>query len=247
VAKPILLDLYCKAGGCTKGYQRAGFFVVGVDIEPQPNYCGDEFVERDALEVLQLLIDGKMIQTRPGRTMNRWDLAAVHASPPCQAHSDLAWHPQNRDNVYPELVGPTRDLLIELGLPYVIENVEGAPLLEPTTLCGSSFGLPIQRHRLFETNFPMMGPGGCAHGALPKKYKVWRHGVEMDSAFVPVYGAGGGKAAEHWAEAMGIDWMTRAELAQAIPPAYTEHVGAYLLEAVKRNQEEKKDGEQRVA
>jgi hypothetical protein len=140
----------------------------------------------------------------------------------------VAWHPQNRDNEYPELIGPTRELLEATGLPYVIENVEGAPLREPTMFCGSGFGLPIQRHRIFESTFPLMSPG-CAHGALAKRFKVWRHGREIDSAFVPVYGTGGGKAAEHWAEAMGIDWMTRAEMAQAIPPAYTKHIGEYLL------------------
>lgn len=228
----MLLDLFCGAGGCTKGYQEAGFYVVGVDFKSQPNYCGDKFIQADALEMLAALAEDKALFCGPGMTILTFD--AIHASPPCQAHSDLAWHPQNRGNDYPELIAPVRELLQAAAVPYVIENVEGAPLIEPTMLCGSSFGLPVQRHRLFESSFPMMGAGGCAHGALPKRFRLWRHGREYDSAFVPVYGTGGGKAAEHWAEAMGIDWMTRREMAQAIPPAYTRHIGTYLMQAVEQ-------------
>jgi hypothetical protein len=224
---PRLLDLFCGAGGAARGYQEAGFYVVGVDKEPQPNYCGDEFYESDALQFLSMELSD---------TGGPLQFDAIHASPPCQAYSGLAHHPQNRGNEYPELIEPTRRLLLDSDLPFVIENVEGAPLLNPTMLCGSAFGLPIKRHRLFETTFPMMSPG-CAHGSLPKRFKVWRHGREIDSAFVPVYGTGGGKAAEHWAEAMGIDWMTRAEMAQAIPPAMTRHIGFYLLAEVERRSE----------
>jgi DNA (cytosine-5)-methyltransferase 1 len=141
VTKPRLLDLFCGAGGCSAGYERAGFEVVGVDIEPQPNYPF-EFHQADAL------------------TFPRDGFDVIHASPPCQAFSALK-HLTTRE--HPRLVEPARAMLRESGLPYVIENVVGAPLLSPVMLCGSGFGLDVQRHRLFETNFPVMSPG-CAHG-----------------------------------------------------------------------------------
>ena len=209
-----LLDLFCGAGGCSAGYARAGFEVVGVDFARQPNYPFD-FIEADALEYLEhILVFGH-------------DFDAVHASPPCQAHSSLKARTRHID--HPELVGPTRELLKALALPYVIENVVGAPLEDPIMLCGSSFGLGVQRHRLFECTFPVMALP-CAHGAMPKKFDMYQHGKWHKTAFAPVYGVGGGKAKEHWPEAMGIDWMTHPEMAQAIPPAYTEHIGGYLME-----------------
>jgi hypothetical protein len=204
-----LLDLFCGAGGAAMGYHQAGFELVGVDIESQPNYPF-EFHQADAM------------------TFPLEGFDAIHASPPCQAYSDLAWHPQNAHIEYPNLIPPTRALLVASGLPYVIENVEGAPLIEPIVLCGSSFDLPIRRHRLFETNVPMMSMP-CAHGRQRRQFNVWRHGREMLSAVVPIYGTGGGKAAEHWPEAMGIDWMTRQELSQAIPPLYTSFLGEQLM------------------
>jgi DNA (cytosine-5)-methyltransferase 1 len=245
VRKPRLLDLFCKAGGCTKGYQRAGFYVVGVDIEPQPNYCGDEFYRQDALRVLSGKKDypegGGMVDPD---VMDIWyqewcrlDLSrfdAIHASPPCQAHSTLSrmW---NARADHPTLIEPVRELLEATGLPYVIENVVGAPLRNAVQLCGSSLGLPLlQRHRLFETNFPMMAPP-CAHNQGEKRFPALdaegrRKGGR--SSIVGVYGHGGDKRADLWPEAMGIDWMTRHELTQAIPPAYTEFIGHYLLNAV---------------
>jgi hypothetical protein len=210
--RPRLLDLFCGAGGCAVGYHRAGFDVVGVDINPQPNYPF-EFHQADALT---FPLDG---------------FDAIHASPPCQAHSALGWHSQNRHIEHPDLIPQTRARLDASGLPFVIENVEGAPLINPSRICGSGFGLPLKRHRLFETNFPLMVPP-CAHGQMAKRFKIHRHGEIINTAFLPVYGTGGGKAAEHWAEGMGIDWMDRAGLAQAIPPAYTEHIGGYLMRAV---------------
>jgi DNA (cytosine-5)-methyltransferase 1 len=230
--RPRLLDLFCGAGGAAMGYHRAGFEVVGVDIAPQPNYPF-AFHRADALAMLGSLI-GRQAAGEANFFLGRID--AIHASPPCQAYSALGWHPQNRDIEHPDLVEPTRDLLQATGLPYVIENVVGAPLESPIMLCGSSFGLPIHRHRLFETNFPVMGPP-CAHGAQAKRFEIWRHGERTMSAVVPVYGTGGGKAAEYWPEAMGIDWMSRYEMSQAIPPAFTEHLGQYLLTEVRLRQE----------
>jgi DNA (cytosine-5)-methyltransferase 1 len=205
--KPRLLDLFCGAGGCSAGYQRAGFEVVGVDITPQPRYPF-EFREADALDF----------------PLEGFD--AVHASPPCRAYTTLR-HRTGGD--YPDLVAATRDRLLDSGLPYVIENVIGAPLLNPVMLCGSTFGLGVggrqlRRHRLFESNAPIMAHP-CQH-----------HGPA-----VGVYGTGGGGQmtrgfkAEGVADArvaLDIDWMSLAELAQAIPPAYTEHIGGYLLAEV---------------
>jgi DNA (cytosine-5)-methyltransferase 1 len=213
--KPRLLDLFCGAGGAGMGYHRAGFVVAGIDNQPQPNYPFG-FMLYDAIEYLYSRVQS-----------GRIDFDAVHASPPCQAFSSLRYL---NDKPYPQMVGELRDLLRETGVPYVIENVPGAPLDNPIQLCGSSFGLgangrQLRRHRLFECSFPVMALP-CAHQGRP----------------VGVYGTGGGGqmtrgykgTPEEYREAMGIDWATRAEIAQAIPPAYTEHIGGYLLAAVQK-------------
>jgi DNA (cytosine-5)-methyltransferase 1 len=216
---PRLLDLFCGAGGAAMGYHRAGFEVVGVDLKPQPNYPF-EFIQDDALLILSRLTEGRDI-AGGGYVLGNFD--AIHASPPCQAHSTLGslW----RDREHPDLVPQTRELLCATGLPYVIENVVGAPLHDPFLLCGSMFGLcangrQLRRHRIFESNVFVMRPV-CQHRGQP----------------VGVYGHGGGGSmtrgykgtAQEYREAMGIDWATRAEIAQAIPPAYCEHVGGFLL------------------
>lgn len=212
--KPRLLDLFCCQGGASAGYAAAGFDVVGVDIEPQPRYPY-EFHQADALEWY---------------TENHQGFAAVHASPPCQAYSSLGSR-YDRGN-HPDLVAPVRAALRASGLPYVIENVVGAPLDNPIMLCGSSFGLDVRRHRLFESNVPLMATP-CAHGLqVEGKYDVYEHGRWIKSPVARVYGHGGGKAAESWSLAMGIDWMDRRGLAQAIPPAYTEFIGAQLMSAL---------------
>ena len=210
-----MLDLYCKAGGAGMGYHRAGWEVVGVDIEPQPRYPF-RFVRADALEYLR----------------EHWrEFDAIHASPPCQRYSAMTkgrW--QDRVDEHPDLIEPTRRLLKETGLPYIIENVIGAPLINPVRLCGSMFGLqssagnPLYRHRIFETNFLIGLTPPCSHNkvsALPA---------------VAVYGHSGGTSKRGDAtfgiqarrEAMGIDWMTGNELSQAIPPAYTEFIGGFI-------------------
>lgn len=135
--KPRLLDLFCGAGGCAKGYQRAGFHVTGVDIKPQPRYCGDEFHQADALEYL----------AAHGREFD-----AIHASPPCQRYT-MAQNAAKNADAHPDLVDPVRDLLLSTRKPWIIENVVGAPLKNPAVLCGLSFGLKVRRHRLFETSF----------------------------------------------------------------------------------------------
>jgi DNA (cytosine-5)-methyltransferase 1 len=229
--RPKLLDLFCCAGGAGMGYHRAGFDVVGVDIAPQPHYPF-EFHQGDALDVLHILLAGGSITFSNGETLSLSDFAAVHASPPCQAYSDLrhAWNA----GVHPELIEPTRDALELTGLPWVIENVEGAPLHNPTILCGSMFGLGIpgyqlRRHRQFETSDGVFGLiPGCHHsgpvvgvyGDHLRSRGHWRKGADFPGQD-KVLLAG---------EALGIDWMNWHELSQSIPPAYTEFIGAQLLE-----------------
>lgn len=207
---PRLLDLFCCQGGAGEGYSRAGFDVTGVDISPQPRNP-HRFIRADALEFV----------AEHGREFD-----AIHASPPCQAHTTLRTLQGDRE--YPELIEPTRALLRASGLPYVIENVEGAPLENPIRICGSGIGLSmIRRHRLFECSFPVMGVP-CAHGLAEKRFPALNAAGRTAGArasVLGVYGTGGQKGAELWPEAMGIDWMDQAGLAQAIPPAYTEHVG----------------------
>lgn len=207
-----ILDLFCGAGGASMGYNRAGFDVVGVDINPQPRYPF-EFVQDDALEFLQ-------------RDLSGFD--AIHASPPCQRWSSLnrGWA-QNLEE-HDDMIGITRLLLSRTGLPYVIENVPAAPLDNPVTLCGEMFGLDVIRHRKFETNWPL-----AQRKHVPHRGSVagWRHGKHYDGPYVAVYGHGGGKGTlEDWSEAMDVWWMeTRHEMSQAIPPAYTGYVGSELL------------------
>lgn len=215
--RPRILDLYCGAGGAAVGYYRAGFDVVGVDVDPQPDYPY-EFVQADA--VAYLAAHGHEFNVR-------------HASPPCQTHSALTKGNRARGwgDVHRDYVPVTRALLDHVGGPYVIENVQGSTLRRDLTLCGEMFGLDVIRHRYFELGGWTVKP--LPH--LPHRGRVagWRHGVHHDGPYVAVYGDGGGKGTvERWQEAMGIDWMTtRHDLAEAIPPAYTEWVGIQLLAA----------------
>ena len=222
MSRPKLLDLFSGAGGCSVGYARAGFDVVGVDINPQKNYPF-EFHQADALEFL-------------GQHWTEFD--AIHASPPCQGYLNLAAVNKalGRPSEYKRLIAATRALLDYLGLPYVIENVADArpELVDAVRICGTSFGLPLRRHRLFESNVPITGTG-CAHSrfAEPKYWTSWRpSGGHRLSTVVQVYGNAGGR--EHWPAAMGIDWMTPKEMTEAIPPAYTEHIGRQLLDHLAR-------------
>jgi DNA (cytosine-5)-methyltransferase 1 len=211
---PRILDLFCCAGGAGTGYSTAGFEVVGVDIKPQPNYPLP-FIQTDALN-----LDPKFIAT----------FDAIHASPPCQSYSDLAKRNGNAD-AWPRLIDPIRDALVRSGLPYVIENVEGAPLRNPIMLCGTMFkGLRVLRHRLFEANFPILTP---KHGGHPKVHtfdkRKSHYGKTNDMRdFVQVTGGGNCTIAAA-RDAMGIDWMTKNELNEAIPPAYTRFIGKQLL------------------
>jgi DNA (cytosine-5)-methyltransferase 1 len=219
-----LLDLCCGAGGAGEGYARAGFEVVGVDINPQPNYPF-AFYRGDALAVLKDIVDGK--------PRKRFD--AIHASFPCQAKCAYRRKGYGVGDGYPNLIPEGRELLEATGRPYVIENVEGFrdELRDPIRLCGSSFGLDVRRHRLFESNVPLRALP-CDHSwqtprfpAATNRAPNSRRTVEVGVWRIPL---------EIQQKAMGIDWMTLPELSEAIPPAYTEFIGnqlrAYIETAV---------------
>lgn len=215
--QPVLVDLFCGAGGAAEGYHRAGFNVLGFDLHDQPRFPF-MFVQADVLDVLA------------GRVRVKWDrVAVVHASPPCQAHSDL--QKQNKRE-YPELIAPVRAALQRLGLPYVIENVEGAPLQDPITLCGTMFpGLRVLRHRLFESNVPLVAPPHPAKHPLVfthDKRKTHYGKLDQNTSFVQVTG-GGNCTVANKLDAMDVGWMTGREANEAIPPAYTEFIGGQLL------------------
>jgi DNA (cytosine-5)-methyltransferase 1 len=212
--KPRLLDLFCCAGGAGVGYARAGFEVIGVDIKAQPNYPLT-FVQTDALA-----LDPQFIAS----------FDAVHASPPCQSYSDLAKRNANADS-WPRLIEPVREILTRSGLPYVIENVDGAPLIDPIVLCGTMFPeLRVLRHRLFEANFAIMPPPHKKHHKVHTFDKRKSHFGKTNEwkDFVQVTGGGNCTLAAA-REAMGIDWMTKGEINESIPPAYTEFIGGELM------------------
>lgn len=216
-----LLDLFCCAGGAAMGYHRAGFDVTGVDITVQPNYPF-KFIQADALK-----LDRKFIRT----------FDVIHASPPCQAYSDLAARNGNVDE-WPQLVEPVRAILKRSGLPYIIENVDGAPLVNYVVLCGVMFpGLRVLRHRLFETNFPVITP---PHGKHPRCHtfdKRKSHYGKTDEwkDFVSVNGGGNCSVAAA-RDAMGIDWMTKKEINEAIPPIYAEFTGKWAIKHMRAKQ-----------
>lgn len=211
---PRILDTFSGGGGAGCGYHLAGFEVVGVDIQPQPNYPF-EFIQADALDVL-----------RDREFLAGFD--AIHASPPCQAYTPLN-HYNHR--AYPDLVDETRELLEASGLPYVIENVPQAPLRDPVILCGTMFGLRMYRHRGFETNFPLPSPVHRAHTA-----RCARNGY-LPTPERPFMSIHGGRHSRAWLaaakEVMGMPWVTTIrEVCEAIPPAYTEYIGRHLIAAV---------------
>jgi len=212
---PKLLDLFCKAGGAAKGYADAGFDVVGVDIKNQKRYPF-EFIQADALEVMQ---DKTFI--------DQFDF--IHASPPCQTHSSTKHlrQAQGRTTSKIDLIPDTRQALNEILsrnrlIGYIIENVPGAPLIDPIQICGSYFGLGVRRHRLFESNLQLKGTR-CRHKEQGRPVGIY--GSMRDN--IP----SGGRTAhtmEEASQAMGIDWMIWTELVEAIPPAYTSHIGDQL-------------------
>ena len=230
MTKRRILDLFCGAGGAGMGYHRAGFDVVGVDINPQPRYPF-AFHQQDAIFALRRLVNrgGSTFVHPDGRHefLTLADFAAIHASPPCQRFSTMTADPDR----HPDLIGPIRDSLIATGLPYIIENVPQAPLVNPVTLCGSAFGLQVRRHRAFESNLPLVGTE-CFHAEQGRPVGVYGQHPDRKQHLRPDGTQRGTKATSlgHGRRAMGIDWMTWPELAEAIPPAYTEHIGQQLME-----------------
>lgn len=218
--RPKLLDLFCCQGGASRGYVNAGFDVVGVDIEPQPRYPY-EFVQADALEFL---------------AEHGHEFDAIHASPPCQAHT-RAQKIQNND--HEDFIARTRLMLYGLNFhrtvnldlplaPWVIENVPGSPLLDPIELCGSMFGLETYRHRLFESNRTITPPQHPAHVA--RTTKMGRYPI--DGEYMHIVGNFSG--VDRGREVMGMPWANREGLREAIPPAYTEHIGRQLIDHLER-------------
>lgn len=193
------------------GYYRAGCDVTGVDIKPQPHYPFD-FCLGDALTA----------------SLGGYD--AIHASPPCQPYSAYRRRGHGVGDRYPDLIANVRERLVSAGVPYVIENVPGSPLVSPVMLCGSAFGLDVRRHRLFESNFYLLAPG-CDHGWQTPRFRQatnrrgLRRTVEIGVWRIPL---------DVQQRAMGIDWMTLLELSQAIPPAYTKHMGRQIVAIIRR-------------
>jgi DNA (cytosine-5)-methyltransferase 1 len=213
MAKLKALDLFCKAGGTSMGLHRAGFNVTGVNIEPQKRYPF-EFVLGDALEYV-------------AQHGHEFDL--IVAGPLCQAYSVTAG--LSRGN-YPRQIGPTRDALKATGKPYFIENVPGAPLINPLMLCGTMFPeLRVRRHRLFECSPVIWFPPGCCYH-WGKVAPNFGKGAYDKSGYDFVTVAGRGTPPRVAAAAMGIDWMIGTELTQAIPPAYTEWLGREMLKLI---------------
>jgi DNA (cytosine-5)-methyltransferase 1 len=213
VSRPLLLDLFCCQGGASAGYVAAGFDVVGVDIDSQPRYPY-RFIRYDAVELLRYGF---------ARYPYPQPIAAVHASPPCQAHSN-AQRIQGRE--HPELIEPIRELLQEMDLPWVIENVPGAPLKDPIELCGTMFGLHTYRHRLFESNVPIPVPEHPEHTAPTVKMgRPVREGEFY-------HAVGNFSNVPYVRRDLGAPWMNRDGLRECIPPAYAKHVGRALLAAL---------------
>lgn len=220
MSRPRILDLFCGAGGAGMGYHRAGFDVVGVDLHPQKNYPF-EFHQGDALKFL----------------LEHWrEFDAYHASPPCQAFTNAQ---RIQGNDHPDFITATRETFELIGAAdgakkwlrrkkWVIENVVGAPLFNRTTLCGSMFGLRTYRHRWFETSFVVYAPAHPGHTA--PNAKMGR--APKPGEFMHVVGNFSG--VKQAREAMGIDWMTRDELRESIPPAYTRFIGRQLITALGR-------------
>lgn len=212
VSRPRILDLFCCAGGAAMGYHQAGFDVVGVDIRPQPRYPF-EFIQADVLS-----LDADFVAS----------FDAIHASPPCQAHTSMKTMPDARKHV--DLIPEARAMLKASGLPYVIENVPGAPLIDPVRLCGSMFGLgasgaQLRRHRDFETNWFLMSPGPCRHSSptIGIYGEGCRDSRRKHDKSIPEFTVFDGR------DAMGMAHATLAELCEAIPPAYTRYIGQRLI------------------
>ncbi len=225
MSTPLLYDVYCGAGGATKGYQLAGFRVIGIDNKPQRDYCGDGFILIDALEFLNRYNAGEFERAQ-----------AFHASPPCKADNQaILGRPayEHAREKYARLREPTRDRLLLTGKLFVIENVPLAKgqLRDPIMLCGTMFGLKVRRHRYFELHgFEILfAPSSCGcrgragYTAAFDGFSSFANGAKLISVAGHNFSVADGR------EAMGIDWTGQAGLSQAIPWAYTKFIGDYAL------------------
>jgi DNA (cytosine-5)-methyltransferase 1 len=224
-----ILDLFCGAGGASMGYHRAfpDAEIVGVDINPQPNYPF-QFVQADAMAVLQhLVMCGSTCVAFPFLA----DVRFVHASPPCQDHSTATAPSRSMSGAHGTgwMLEATINQLSELNVWWIVENVEAARMPVPSIrLCGSSFGLDVRRHRKFASNIPLPPPP-CDHGWQTPRFQSLNNANRKAGKLASVVGVHGSENYagdyENRCRAMGIDWMTNKELAQAIPPAYTQWIG----------------------
>jgi hypothetical protein len=220
---PKVLDLFSCAGGAAKGYQAAGFEVFGVDIDPQPDYCGNDFQQDDAIA---------FVHDNLGWIMT--EFVMIHASPPCQgegapAKGTNAARIADGTLQHSRLIGPTRRALELTGLPYVIENVNGSEVRKDMTLCGEMFGLGVIMHRHFELGrWAAKAPEHKTHRG---RVRGWRHGQYYDGPYIAAYGKGGGKGTvAEMQQAKGIDWTgDHLALREALPPAYTQYIGQQFL------------------
>lgn len=220
--RPLLLDLFCGAGGAAMGYHRGGFDVLGIDLEPQPRYPFP-FIRGDALEWLATASFGELAA-----------YAAIHASPPCQAYSVAAHNRRESGATYPDLIAATRAALEATGLPWIIENVPRSPLRADFVLCGCMFGRPyLQRERWFETSWHGFDLRPRCYHATPA-LSVTGDGTASGNGQRErvTRSLGRSPTVADARAAMGIEWMTDAEMALAIPPDYTEHLAPYLLERI---------------
>lgn len=210
-----LLDLFCGAGGAAVGYHRAGFDVVGVDIAPQKHYPF-EFIQADAM-------------TYP---LDGFD--AIHASPPCQEYSSLR---NMKTHAYLDALAAVRERLMAYGRPWIIENVARAPMHHALLICGTALGLKVRRHRLFDSSHLLWSPGGCQHSA--DDVNCYGHGAwnyrprSAEHAHWTRTNAGQSPVSIAMAKAaFQAEWMTRSELAECVPPAYTEWIGRQIMTAL---------------
>lgn len=265
MSRPKLLDLFCCEGGASEGYRRAGFDVYGVDLFKHTNDRGKRVgfsrsrypfpaTYGEALRTLRTLLYGDPVHfaDKSGDViaMRIEDCSAIHASPPCQHASAGTRSMRSRgESDHPALIEPTRELLERTSLPWVIENVSGAALVDPIMLCGSQFdltakdedGFPLrlERHRLFESNVELSPPCPCAHdesvwaggvyGGARGRKPGWTAAEHRHSARYDRHGGYVPASIKVQQELLGIDWMTKGGMAQSLPPAYTEHVGMQLM------------------
>lgn len=222
--RPKCLDLFCGAGGASMGLHRAGFDVTGVDIRPQPRYPF-RFIEGDALTV----------------DLEGFDF--IWASPPCQGYGQTQYVVTCATRAYPKVIADTRARLIQSGALWIIENVPGAPLLHPVTICGTALGLPARRHRLFESGAFLFSPGACRHGG--GDYGVYANKVTRIGTRGQAYVAGSGRthyrpqtaSKKDGCAALGINWMTMPEMCEAVPPAYSEFLGRQIMRCLEQQRE----------